>query len=314
MQGFKNFLILLFKGWALGGSNIIPGVSGATLAFILGLYDELLQSIGLFDKKAIKLLFTFNLKPFWLHINGNFLATTVLGIVLGFYSLSNLILYLSLNYPIESRSFFFGLIAISSIIIIRKIKERSLFTITAFLAGLIVAYFMAIATPSQPIDAYWWVFLSGGIVLGLSVLPGISGLNILLILGQFEKIFSAFRELNILVIVIFTSGSIIGIFLFVRLISYGLRNYKQITVSVLSGLLLGSMIRIWPWKIVTQFRLNRNGQQIPAFDRNVWPNEYMELTGQSPLIFQAILFVCLGILIGVAVEKLGPDNKNNFKK
>lgn len=310
MRKFKDYILLFFKGIAMGGADVVPGVSGGTIAFITGIYEELLNSIQSVNGKALKLLFTFKIKEFWAHINGSFLITLLSGILVSILSLAKLILFLMANYPIQLWSFFFGLIIISSVLVIREVEKWNVASVIALLVGIVIAYFICIASPTKTTDAYWFVFLSGAIAICAMILPGISGSFILLILGKYEFIFSALKDFNIPVIIVFALGCITGILTFSRAVSFLLRKFQNITVALLAGFMMGSLVKIWPWKVVTTFRLNSKGEQVPAFDRNVWPNEFMELTGQQPMVFHAILFVAVGILLVVLIEKFG----DRFKK
>ena len=305
MRKLIDYVLLFFKGIAMGGADVVPGVSGGTVAFITGIYQELLDSIKSIDKQALQLLFKGRFKDLWLHVNGSFLLVLLSGIFVSILSLAKLILFFMAHYPVQLWSFFFGLIIISSLLVIREVKKWSVGAVISLIVGVVVAYFICISTPTQTTEAFWFIFLSGAIAICAMILPGISGSFILLILGKYEFIISALRDFNVPVIIVFALGCVVGLLSFSRVVSYLLHHFQALTVASLSGFMIGSLVKIWPWKVVTIFRLNSKGEQVPAFDRNVWPAEYMEVTQKSPYILQAVAFMALGILLVVLIEKMG---------
>lgn len=309
MKNFKDYLLLFFKGMGMGGADVVPGVSGGTIAFITGIYEELLNSIKSFDKTALQLLFSINIAGFWRHINGKFLITLFGGIFTSILSLAKLIHYLLNNHPIQLWSFFFGLVLISTLLVLKEIKQwRPVVGISVF-AGVIIAYFITGATPAVTPDNYLFVFLSGVIAICAMILPGISGSFILLILGKYEFIIESIKDLNIQVIVIFGIGCGIGILSFSRLVSWLLKRYHDITVALLSGFMLGSLNKIWPWKETITTRLNSKGELVPLIQNNLLPTEYMKLVDE-PMVIQAVFYCSIGILLIIAIEKIAGLAKN----
>lgn len=304
MSKFKTPLLTFLKGVAMGGADVVPGVSGGTIAFITGIYTELLDSIKSVDAQALKLLFGLKFTDFWKKVNGNFLLPLFLGILTSLLSLAKLIKYLLENEAISLWSFFFGLIIISSILVLREIKKWNLGVIASVLAGIGIAYWVTVASPAETTEAYWFIFLAGCIAICAMILPGISGAFILLILGKYEFIIHAITERDLLVIAIFALGCLVGLLSFARAVSWMLRNYHDLAVAVLSGFMIGSLNKVWPWKIVTSYRMNNEGNQIPAITENVLPGEYLRINGEYPLVLQAILFMALGIFIVVLIEKI----------
>ncbi|SMG21684.1 putative membrane protein [Marivirga sericea] len=304
MRSIKEYFALLLKGIAMGSADVVPGVSGGTIAFITGIYDELLNSIKLVDATAFRLLFKFKLKEFWSHINGSFLLTLVLGIGISVLSLAKLISFLLTTYPVLVWSFFFGLIIISAVLVARDIEHKDWKAVLAGLAGIFIAYFITSASPAQTPEAWWFVLISGAIAICAMILPGISGAFILLILGKYKYIIEAVETVDFGTLAIFAVGCLIGLLSFARLISWFLRNYQSITVAVLAGFMVGSLNKVWPWKVVDSFRINSDGEQVPLFDHNVLPQEFLSETGQDPQLMQAIMMASLGIFIVVAIEKI----------
>lgn len=300
----KDYFLLYFKGVAMGGADVIPGVSGGTIAFITGIYEELLSAIKSCDFEALKLLASFKIAAFWKHVNGNFLLALLAGIATSIIALAGLITHLLENYPIFVWSFFFGLIIISSITISRAIRQWSFGVIIAFIFGIGSAYLITASTPATTPTALWFIFLSGVVAIVAMILPGISGSFILLIMGKYEYVLRALRDMNYVVIIFFIAGCIVGLLTFTRAISWFLKKYHNMAIGLLSGFMVGSLYKIWPWKRVLQYRLNSDGEQIPFIESNVWPQYYHKLTGQDPQVLMALLFIALGVAVVVFIEKI----------
>ncbi|WMN08015.1 DUF368 domain-containing protein [Marivirga arenosa] len=304
MRSIKEYLVLLVKGIAMGSADVVPGVSGGTVAFITGIYDELLNSIKSVDATALRLLFQFNLKEFWSHINGSFLITLLAGIGISLISLAKLISYLLATYPILVWSFFFGLIIISALLVARDIENKNWKSIIAGIIGVVIAYFITSVSPAQTPESLWFVFIAGVIAICAMILPGISGAFLLLILGKYKFILEAIHNVEILPLAIFAIGCIVGILSFSRVISWSLKNFQSITVATLAGFMIGSLNKVWPWKVVDSFRINSKGEQVPFLDHNVLPQQFLNETAQDPQLMQAILMASLGVFIVVAIEKI----------
>lgn len=289
---------------AMGGADVVPGVSGGTIAFISGIYEELINSIKSVNLKNLKLLFSGKFKEFWTAINGNFLLVLFLGILTSIKSLASLLIYLKGAYPIQLWSFFWGLIMISSIVVLRQINKWNFRVVLAGIAGILLAIIVTSLTPAQTSDSYPMVILSGVLGISAMILPGISGAFILLILGKYELILTALSELNLVIIGLFLLGCVIGLVTFVRLISWLLSKYHNVAVALLAGFMMGSLNKLWPWKQTLEYQVDSEGNQMPFIDVNVMPNKFYEVTGEDPVIIQALLFMALGFFIVVVIEKV----------
>ncbi|HNP94788.1 MAG TPA: DUF368 domain-containing protein [Cyclobacteriaceae bacterium] len=309
MRRLKDYLFLYIKGIGMGGADVIPGVSGGTIAFITGIYEELIESIKSVDTDAFTFLRKLEFSAFWKKINGAFLFTVLAGIITSLLSLAKLMGFLLANYPIPIWSFFFGLILVSSPLILREVKKWSFSIVLSGVCGIAIAYWITIISPSQTPSNLLFIFFCGALAICAMILPGISGAFILLLLGKYEYMIQALIEFNIPVVSVFIAGCVVGILSFSRFLSWILKHYRFPTLALLAGFMLGSLNKVWPWKEVVSFRLNHAGQQVPAFDQSIWPGEYLEKTGNDPLIFQSILFVSLGVLIVVFIEKLASSLK-----
>ncbi len=287
----------------MGAADTVPGVSGGTVAFITGIYEELIQSINTIDVEAFKLLSKFRIADFWNKINGNFLAALLSGILVSLLSLARLMTYLLNTHPILIWSFFFGLILVSSPLILRTIHKWNVSSVITFIAGIAIAYFITIVSPSETPTGYTFIFFCGAIAICAMILPGISGAFILLLLGKYEFMINALIELNIPVILVFVLGCILGLLGFSRFLNWILTHYRFPTLALLAGFMIGSLNKVWPWKEVISYRLNHAGEQVPAFDKSILPWHYLNITGQDPQVFKAILCAALGVLLVVAIEK-----------
>ncbi len=287
----------------MGAADVVPGVSGGTVAFITGIYEELIHSIKSIDLSALRLLLRFRVAEFWKLINGNFLITLVAGIFVSLLSLSKLMLYLLEHHPISIWSFFFGLILISTPLILRDIRKWSIAPVLTFLVGVALAYWITIVSPAETPSTLFFIFICGAIAICAMILPGISGAFILLLLGKYEFMITALTEFNIPVILVFMTGCVLGLLGFSHFLNWILKNYRYATLAMLAGFMLGSLNKVWPWKEVIAFRLNSAGEQVPAFDRSIAPWNYLAKTGQDPQVLNAILFAMLGIILVIGIEK-----------
>ena len=307
----RKHLGIYLRGIAMGAADVVPGVSGGTIAFITGIYEKLLDSIKSFDLQALQFALKLNIKSLWGHINGTFLVALFAGIATSIISLAKLIIYLMEYQAVPLWSFFCGLIVISTILVLKEIKKWDLFSGVALLFGTIAAYAITTLTPSTTPEAYWFIFLSGAIAICAMILPGISGSFLLLVMGKYEFILNSLQEFNIAVIIVFAMGCAFGLLSFSRVVSWLLKHYHSITVAALAGFMIGSINKIWPWKEVVAYRLNSEGEKKPFITQNLLPNEYAEVVGSDPQIILAVVFFVTGIVLIYLIDKLtGTISKN----
>jgi putative membrane protein len=304
MRSIKKYALTYLKGMAMGAADIVPGVSGGSIALIAGIYQELLNSINSFSVDNLKLLTRFELTKFFKAVNGKFLLSLLLGILTSVFALSSVITYLMANHPIPLWSFFSGLILVSAFLILKDIRRWHLGVVLAVLVGALIAWWVTNLPPTTTPDAMWFTFLSGSIAICAMILPGISGSFILLILGQYESILQAVKDRNVLKLAVFAAGCAVGILTFSRVVSWLLKKYHSVTIGLLSGFMLGSVNELWPWKLVTAWRTSSTGEQKPFLDENVHPGNYMELVGQEPQVLAAITAFAFGIILVLLIEWL----------
>ena len=293
MANLLKYVGVAFKGACMGAADVIPGVSGGTIAFLMGIYQELLDSIKSVNGEAFKLLFKGKIADFWKHINGNFLLSIFAGIIVSVFSLARLMKYLLEFHPIPLWSFFFGLILASAIYILKGLDKWSLQNIISLLIGVGVAAFICVASPAQTPDALWFVFLSGAIAICAMILPGISGSFILLLLGKYAFVMTAVTDLNIPVLAVFALGCGIGIISFSHFLSWLLKKFYMLTIALLSGFMLGSLLKVWPWKVPGAAE---------GFDYPALPAQFEQVTGLDAQLGTSIAFAVLGLAIVLVIE------------
>ncbi|HIY37026.1 MAG TPA: DUF368 domain-containing protein [Candidatus Paraprevotella stercorigallinarum] len=291
----KDYLFLALKGMAMGAADVVPGVSGGTIAFIVGIYDELINSIKSINVHSIKLLFTGKIAAFWKAINGNFLCSLLLGIGISVFSLAKLITYLLVHEPVLVWSFFFGLVLASTWFVSKDIKEWNWKTITSFILGALVAYYITVATPAETPTNLFFIFLCGAIAICAMILPGISGSFILVLLGKYFYIMEAINTLDLVILGVFAVGVFLGITSFSHVLSYALKNFRNITLAVLTGFMLGSLNKVWPWKEVVQTYVDSHGEVKPLVESNILPNES---------VGEAVALMVVGFALVYILEKM----------
>jgi putative membrane protein len=239
---------LYVRGVAMGAADIVPGISGGTIAFITGIYETLISSIKAADYKALLLLRKGHIRGLWKHINGTFLTLVFLGIFTSIFLFSNLLSYLLDEYPLLIQGFFFGLILASAIVISRRIRSWTAKEIIAGLSATAVAYLITIMTPANTPDDLWFIFIAGSVAILAMILPGISGSFILLLMGKYHFILNAVRDVNITVLAVLAAGCVVGLLLFSRVLSFALEKHHELTIASLAGFMIGSLNMVWPWK------------------------------------------------------------------
>lgn len=294
-------MLISLKGIAMGAADVVPGISGGTIAFITGIYEELINSIKSVNKDAIVKLAKEGIISFWKHINGSFLVALFIGIGISIISLAKGITYLLHHYPILLWSFFFGLIVASAIVVGRNIKKWRIAEILFLLIGGAIAFYITIATPAETPEAIWFIFISGMIAICAMILPGISGSFILLLLGKYSYILAAVSSFNLKTIGVFAMGCIVGLLSFSHVLSWMFKKHYSITIAILTGFMVGSLNKVWPWKKVLEYRINSHGESVPFIEQSISPFNYDE---ESQLIF-AIILAILGFGIVFLIEKMG---------
>ena len=306
----KDYSVITLKGIAMGAADVIPGVSGGTIAFISGIYEELIDSIKSINLTTLKLLLTGKFAEFWKAINGTFLLSLLTGIAISIISLAKGLKYLLDHYPILVWSFFFGLVVASAIYVARTITKWNFGIIASGIAGIIIAYFITIITPAEANTTYWFIFLSGAIAICAMILPGISGSFILVLMGMYKFILEAVGNFELAIIFTFLAGAAIGIISFSNVLSWLLKKYHNLTIALLSGFMIGSLNKVWPWKKVVETFTDRHGEIKPLIEENILPDTYEQITGNQSFIIEAIALAAFGFVLIFVIENIA----NRLKK
>lgn len=311
----------------MGAADVVPGVSGGTIAFITGIYEELLETIGGIKFSLLKVWKNEGFKAFWQKSNFSFLFSLLAGIAVSIITLSKLISFLLAEHPILVWSFFFGLVLASIWLVGKTIPKWNLKIVSGLIVGAAFAYWITIVTPTAGSENLLYIFLSGSIAICAMILPGISGSFILVLLGSYLTILGsitgALSALKIgdwnlffayaLVIIVFMCGCLIGLLTFSRLLNWLFAKAHDLTIAILTGFLIGSLNKIWPWKKVEKFFTKHAGEQneelIPLIERNVFPADYTAMSGIPNQWVYALMLAVLGFLLIFVLEKLGSKKK-----
>ncbi|MDH5398330.1 MAG: DUF368 domain-containing protein [Cyclobacteriaceae bacterium] len=299
----KLFLLFL-KGMAMGAANVIPGVSGGTIAFITGIYEEFISALKSFDLKAVKLLLGFKLKDFADHVNLRFLIILLSGVMASLLSLGKLLAYLFVAYPVFVWAFFFGLIAISIFSVGRTIKQWNFQVILWFVVGAAVALLLALMKPAQENTTFIYLALCGLVAIASMILPGLSGSFVLILMGNYQLIMlRAIPGLDLSVIVPVALGCIVGFVLLSHSISFLLNRYHDHTVSTLTGFILGSLTIIWPWKNELLL-LGEDGNPVLKNGNKIVEGYEWFVPAMNMHTLLAVVFILAGIFLVYTIEKL----------
>ncbi|MFT0211132.1 DUF368 domain-containing protein [Pseudomonas sp. F1_0610] len=299
----KEYLIVFLKGLAMGMADIVPGVSGGTIAFISGIYERLLNAIANIPVGFL-LLLKGQFKAAWKKADATFLIALLAGMLLSIIIFARLITWLLETHPIIVWAFFFGLVIVSCYLVGREVGKWNLWNIIAFVIGAGFAYWITVAASIQWGHDYLSIFIAGAIAICAMILPGISGSFILLIMGIYGFILTAVKELNMPILLIFAAGCAFGIIAFSHALKALLRHFHDFTLALLLGTLFGSLNKVWPWKHATETYINNQGKITVVHEQNLWPWDYAEklnLDAQLPL---ALLLAICGILAVLSLEFL----------
>ena len=285
---------IFLRGLLMGAADIVPGVSGGTIAFITGIYDTLLGSIRAFDLAFVGKLLKLDIAGAWQHVNGGFLLALLLGIGTSIFSLARMISWVLENHPVPLWAFFFGLILASALMLLREVERWTAGRALCLLVGAGIAGFIALS-PVLSLDVgLAGVFLSGFLAICAMILPGISGSFILVLLGMYGTVLTAVKSLDLLFLAVFAVGAGAGLLCFSRLLHWLLHHFHQATMALLTGFLFGSLAVVWPWKRVLAWVEGSHGQLKPAQQLPVSPAEFFSVTGQEPMIWTCIALMVLG--------------------
>ena len=293
-----QYVYITLKGIAMGAADVVPGVSGGTIAFISGIYEELIGSINNIRPSLLKTLKNEGFKAFWQQANGSFLAALFLGIFISLFSLATIVSWLLENEPVLLWSFFFGLVSASVFFVGKEIKKWSLSAILALVFGTVLAFYITTLPPNENINSLPFLFLSGALAVCAMILPGISGAFILVLLGSYKTILEAVHERDFKIVITVGFGAVFGLLSFAKLLKWMFANYKNLTLALLTGFIIGSLNKIWPWKHVLETK-TFGDKIIPIKEVSVSPLNF----DGNPQIMFAVLLAILGFSLIFIMEK-----------
>lgn len=301
--------MLFLKGFCIGAADVVPGVSGGTMAFILGIYEELIESIRMFGRPVfLHKLISLDFRAALRLVNFKFLALLGSGVFCAILSLSKLLAWLLKNHPVQIWSFFFGLVLASVFVVSRHIRKWNTFLLLALIAGTGCAYRLVGLVPVQTPETVWFLFLSGFLAIIAMILPGISGAFILVLLGKYHFVLNAVNVRDLFSLGVVASGAVIGIVSFAQILGWLFRHYHDPVVAVLTGFMLGSLRKVWPWRITLRTLQKADGEMIPIEQQNMLPDLFCDNAVNGELIWALGLVIAACILV-VAIEKYGESAK-----
>jgi putative membrane protein len=304
----KKAGVLLLKGLCMGSADVIPGVSGGTIALITGIYEELIHALRSFDASMVKKVVNLDLRGALAGVHARFLLCLFAGIGIAIISFARLMNYLLNHHPVLTWSLFFGLIAASIVVVSRQVATWTAAAGISFVIGTVVAIFIVNLIPISTPDALWFIFLSGIIAICAMILPGISGAFILLILGKYEFIIATlknpFEPQNLVIIIVFCLGCLIGLLSFARVLNYLLINFRPLTLAFLTGLMAGSIKKIWPWKEIIQTKVI-GGKSLVIWGGNILPEAL------NSEVWAALGLAIIGFIAVLIIERLARKKKSD---
>jgi len=308
----REYIYTVFKGIAMGAANVIPGVSGGTIALITGIFERLINAIKSFNITAIKLLFKAKFKEFVIHTDLKFLISLFIGVFIAIVSLARLFDYLFENYPVYIWAYFFGLVLASVYFVGKTISKWTKSVIITFIIGAAIAILISVLSPASENRNFFYMILCGIASICSMILPGLSGSFILMLMGNYQLVaIDAINNADFSVLLPLVIGAVVGLLAFSHFLSWIFKKYRNETISILTGFILGSLSILWPWQnesylkdILGNFVLKANGDKIVEHYE-----KYMPVSFNTEVIL-AIVFVIVGMISIWAIEKLAKENKD----
>ncbi len=307
-RSLKDYAFICVKGMAMGAADIVPGVSGGTIALITGIYHELLSSLKGLTPAALAVLFRSGVAAFWKQINGNFLLALFVGILFSLKTFASIVSWALSEHPLLVWGVFSGLILASLYCLMREQVRWGFPQYILFALGALFVVGIAIAKPTQVPGDWWMLFLGGFLAICAMILPGISGSFILLLIGLYPVFIGAIESLDFLALASFAGGCVCGLLVFSRFLSWLLDRFYTNTLAVMMGFLLGSLYVTWPWKHVVSTIIDRHGEVVPLIQENISPFMYEAATGNESQFSWVLVASIVGVLLVLIVEKVSRHN------
>ncbi|MGB0789557.1 MAG: DUF368 domain-containing protein, partial [Marinirhabdus sp.] len=304
---FLQNTVVVLKGMAMGAADVVPGVSGGTIAFISGIYEELVQTIDGLSPAALQVWKKESFATAWKKYNLTFLLCVFGGVVVSILSLAKLITFLLDAHPLPVWGFFFGLVLASIVYVGKQMTAHNIKTVVAVILAAAFSYYITVARPIGSPESTWFLFLAGFIAIIAMILPGISGAFILLLLGAYKPVMGVITNLSdgvangdwplvagaVLKILVFGAGAILGLKVFSKALTWLFQHYKNTTLAILTGFMIGALNKIWPWKKVLEHRTASSGHEVPFIEKSILPAHYPE----DPKILLVCVFAATGFML-----------------
>lgn len=297
-RNLLQYVFITLKGMAMGIAELVPGVSGGTIAFVAGIYEEFINSINNVNLSTFKTLKKDGFKAFWKQLNGNFLLALFGGMLISIVTFSSFLKWLLEFHTIAIWSFFFGLVVASVIFVGKEIKKWTALSIILLIVSAVIAYYITTLPPSANADSLPYLFMSGAIAICAMILPGISGSFILVLLGSYKTVIDAVDEKDFKVLITVALGCLFGLLSFARLLKWLFNNHKNITLAVLTGFIVGSLNKIWPWKKIIDTKTI--GKKIITIDESISPFAF----DGNPQLTYAIIAAIIGFSLIFILERV----------
>lgn len=309
----NKYLLLYFKGMAMGAADVVPGVSGGTIAFISGIYGQLLDALAKMPA-GLLLLLKGRVREAWSLVHANFLLVLLAGIATSILTLARLITWLLEHQAIPLWSFFFGLILVSCWLVGRTIRHWGPGSLVFFALGVFCAWYITVAAPLSWGQDYLSLFFAGAIAICAMILPGVSGSFLLLLMGLYQFVLDAVKGFELNVMAVFALGCLFGLLGFARLLKTALERFHDLTLALLTGFMLGSLNKVWPWKQTISFYETSRGQQVPLQQDNLWPWQFARLGEQDAQLALALLLAAAGVALVLLLERLAHGKSRSGSK
>jgi putative membrane protein len=306
-ERLNYWLMLYVKGLAMGAAEVVPGVSGGTIAFITGIYERLLSAIGAFTPALVNVYRESGIRGLWKRTDAVFLLVLLAGMATSVFTIARLISFALANYAIFIWSFFFGLIIASIYLVALEVKDWRLNPVLTMILGTVAGYTVTQIVPLEPDAGPLYIFLGGAVAVCAWILPGLSGSFILLLLGLYATVIDAIKSLNFSLLGSLALGCILGLVCFSHVLTWMFRRYREETLGLLIGFMIGALAKVWPWKHTLSYQMGRTGEQIALVQEPVMPYTYQEITGGDPQIALAVAIGVLGLVFVIALEKVTRD-------
>lgn len=303
MNKIGECIILVLKGIGIGGANVIPGVSGGTIALLTGIFERLINCLKSFNLKTTKLLLKGKFRQWAQETDIMFLVWVLLGIAISAFSLAKLMLYLLNNQPIATWGFFFGLVLVSCWYVIKEIKIWNIGSFISLALGIAIAVWISLTSPTETPDTWWFILIAGAASICGMILPGISGSFLLVLMVKYEDLMESISTLNLKKLFLYGVGAVVGIVAFSHFLSWLMKHWYNQTLALLTGFMIGSLVKIWPWQQILQ------GEGDKAISRPILPAKFAECYGQDPQIVTAIVMAVIGIALVVVLEWMAERSK-----